>query len=53
MPWTGYLKQRLDKVKRIKAGIYVKPSLGTPWAVKSLQGATPKVDHGHEFFIQL
>lgn len=30
MPWSGYLKQKLDKIKKIKAGIYLKPSVETP-----------------------
>lgn len=51
MPWSGYLKQRLDKMKRIKVGVYLKAF--NRCSQKPRRGATPKVDNGHEFFIQL
>ena len=57
VPWSGYLKQRLDKIKRIKVDIYCRYlliiiySIGAPCAVRGLSGAVPKMDD--EFFIQI
>lgn len=36
-----------------KVGISKRPSIDTPWALRSLPEATPKIDDGHEFFRQL